>query len=133
MFSTLILSALAMMPSAFAQSSQPIQGKVPFAFSVQGQTMDAGEYRLTYSHTAGTLHIRGLDWNSESTFAVARPADASNGSATPKLVFDCYGKSCYLAKVWQGRAIGSLEVPEPEHGRKLSFSTRAVTITIPAK
>jgi hypothetical protein len=54
MFSTIILSGLAMMSTAYAQSSQPIQAKVPFAFTVQGTILAAGNYRLTYSDTHGS-------------------------------------------------------------------------------
>jgi hypothetical protein len=135
MFSTIILSALAMMPSAFAQSSQPIQAKVPFAFSVHNTSLPAGSYQLTYSNTAHSLWIRGLDPNSKGVFVTALPADASEASGTSgKLVFDCYGQSCSLAQVWRGgSASHGLNVRQSEPQRVLSFSMRAVTVTIPAK
>ena len=133
-FSTIILSALAMIPSAYAQSSQPLQAKVPFAFTVQDTSLPAGSYQLTYSNTAHSLWIRGLDSNSKGAFATASPADASEASDTSgKLVFNCYGQSCYLAQVWRG-GTGSrgLNVRWNKPRRALSFSVRAVTVTIPA-
>jgi hypothetical protein len=134
MFSTIILSALAMIPSAYAQSSQPLQAKVPFAFSAQNMTLPAGSYELTYSNTAHTLWIRGLDPDSKGAFVTALPADASEASGTSgKLVFRCYGQSCYLAQVWRdGIASRGLMVRKSEPERVLSFSVRAVTVAIPA-
>jgi len=134
-FSTIILSALATMPSAFAQSSQPLQAKVPFAFSVQNTSLPPGSYQLTYSNTAHSLSIRGLDANSKGAFVTALPADASEASGTSgKLVFHCYGKSCSLAQVWRGgSASRGLKVPQSEQQRVLFFSMRPVTVTIPAK
>ena len=135
MFSTIILSALATMPSAFAQSSQPLQAKVPFAFNVQDTSLPPGNYQLTYSNTAHSLWIRGLDSNSKGAFVTASPADASEASGTSgKLVFECYGQSCSLAQVWRGgNASRGLKVRQSEQQRFLSFSVRTVIVTIPAK
>jgi len=134
-FSAVILSAVAMMPSAFAQSSQPLQAKVPFAFSVQNTSLPAGNYQLTYNNTAHSLWIRGLDSNSKGAFVTAIPADASEASDTSgKLMFDCYGQSCSLAQVWRGgNASRGLKVRQSEQLRALSFSVRRVIVTIPAK
>ena len=135
MFSTIILSALAMMPSAFAQSSQPLQAKVPFTFSVQNTSLPPGTYQLTYSNTAHSLWIRGLDSKPKGAFVTALPADSSEASGTSdKLVFDCYGQSCSLAQVWRGgSASRGLKVRQIKQQRPLSFSVRTVIVTIPAK
>jgi hypothetical protein len=134
-FSTMILAGLATIPAAYAQSGQPIEARIPFAFLVNDATLAAGKYQLMYNHSAHSLLIRGLDGNPGGAFVTAIPTSAPESSASPSLVFECYGKSCYLARVSQG-SIGSgrgLEVSEPQHGRKLTFETRVVYITIPAK
>lgn len=136
MFSTITLLGLAAMPAAYAQSAQPIEAKVPFAFVVQNTTLSPGHYRLTYNNTAHLLSVRGLDENAGAAMVTAAPADAAgSASRSPKLLFQCYEKTCYLAQVWQG-AIGgdrSLHVHPVPQQRRLSFATRAVSITIPAQ
>jgi hypothetical protein len=136
MFSTITLYGLLMLPAAYAQSEQPIQAKVPFAFRAPNATLAAGSYQLTYSTSAHTLMIRGLDENSQAAFATAAPITGSAPRGeSGKLVFDCYEKTCYLARVWQGR-IGSgrgLRVPHPKPQAKVVFAARAVTITVPTK
>jgi hypothetical protein len=136
MFSMMILSGLATIPAAYGQSTQPIQAKVPFTFTVHDTTLPAGDYRLTYSDTASILTIRGAQGTPGGAFVRALPQSAPGASEqSAKLVFQCHDKSCYLAQVWQGSISGdrSLEVPEPAHERRLAFETRVVSITLAAK
>jgi hypothetical protein len=135
-FSTMTVYGLLTVCAAYAQSGQPIQAKIPFAFRAQNATLAAGTYQLTYSTSAHRLMIRGVDQNSDGAFAIAVPrTDSGARSESGKLVFDCYEKTCYLARVWQGR-IGSglgLELPHPKPERGVVLSTRMVTITVPAE
>lgn len=136
MFWSIILSGLAMISTAYAQSSQPLQAKVPFAFKVQGTTFAAGSYRLTYSDTTRILYVRGVEDMSGGAFLRAIPQSAPGASKqSAKLVFQCHDSECYLAQVWQGNISGDrrLEVPQPARERELGFETRVVSITIPAK
>jgi hypothetical protein len=132
MFSTITLYGLLMLPAAYAQSEQPIQAKVPFAFRAPNATLAAGSYQRTYSTSAHTLMIRGLDENSQAAFATAAPITGSAPRGeSGKLVFDCYEKTCYLARVWQGR-IGSgrgLKMIRPKSEKEVALLMRVVTMT----
>jgi hypothetical protein len=101
----------------------------------QDTTLPAGNYRLTYDHAAHTLWIRGLDRNSGDAFVSVISASPSNSSADPRLGFNCYSNTCYLATISQGNLYGGggLKVPEAEHQRKLAFTQRVVSLTIPAR
>ena len=135
MFSTLIVSGLAAASAAYAQSSWPIQAKVPFAFMVQDTTLTPGNYQVIYNDTAHVLSIQGLDGSSSGAFVSAIASSASKATASPSLVFECHGKSCYLARVGQGGMSGGrdLRVPHPVPQRRLAFEQRVLSITIPAK
>ena len=130
-FSTLTILSLLALSAVQAQSEQPIQAKVPFAFKVQNTTLAAGNYRLSYNAAAHILSIRGLDQNSEGAFIPAMQSADAGGPG--KLVFNCYEDSCYLAKVSPGAAGLGLQVPQGERQRKLSFLTRVVSMTMAAK
>ena len=136
MFSTIILSGLAMMSTAYAQSTQPIQAKVPFAFTVQDTTLAAGDYWLTYSDTARVLYVRGVGGTAGAAFLPARPESAPGASKqAAKLVFHCRENACYLAQVWQGSISGDrrLEVRQPAREREIGFETRVISMTTPTK
>src|SRR5690242_16107672 len=130
MFSSITVYGLLMVSASYAQSEQPIQAKVPFAFRAQNTTLAAGTYQLTYSTSAQRLMIRGLDQNSEGGFATAVPLTGSGSrSESGKLVFQCYDKTCYLAQVWQGSIRGGrgVQVHHPIPERKVALATRVVT------
>jgi hypothetical protein len=103
---------------------------------VQDTTLASGDYQLTYNNSAHILTIRGSRQRSGTAFVTAAPAEASGlPGASPSLVFNCYDKTCYLGRIWQG-AIGGgrgLQVRETQRRRTLSFATRVISITIPAK
>lgn len=135
-FSIMTLLGLATISTAYAQSERPIQASVPFAFMAQDTILPAGNYQLTYNNTAHTLFIRGLDRNSPSAFVTAKPASApSSGGARARLVFDCYGKTCYLAEAWQGSLGAGRGLKAAQTGReqRLGMASRVASITIPAK
>jgi hypothetical protein len=136
-FSIMALLGLGTISAAYAQSEQPIQAKIPFAFTAHRTTLLGGTYRLTYNNRAHTLYMRGLDQNLRAAFVFAQPAAIAFGSsnALPKLVFECDGKTCYLARIWQGSVGGDrgLEILHPKYQPRLAFETRVVSITIPAK
>ena len=136
--STMTLLSLATISAADAQSSRPIQAKVPFTFTVQNTTLSAGTYQLTYKNSAHRLLIQGLDPESRGAFTTAVSTTVSgsaNASARARLVFQCYDKTCYLAQVWQGTGAGGrgLEISQRGQERKLAFLRRGVSVTIPAK
>lgn len=134
-FSTTLLGLLAL-TSVWAQSSESIRVKVPFAFAVQNLNLEAGNYSLSYNHTSHLLSIQGLDQNVGKVFIPAIPSVASQSSnGTAKLIFQCYGEACSLAQVWQGPKSGNrgLTIRPNEQQRALAFSSRAVSITLPAR
>lgn len=134
--STMTLVGVACLSAAFAQSAQPLQAEIPFAFTVQGSILPAGSYQFTYNNTSHRLSIRGLNQNSGSVFATAAPMSASNHSTErARVAFHCYGKTCYLAEAWQDSSLGDrgLEVFETEHERRLAVAARVIAVTIPAR
>jgi hypothetical protein len=132
MFSMIILSGLATIPAAYAQSSQPLRAQIPFTFTVNHQALPAGDYRLTYNPVN---HVLAIQSGNEAAMVLARPArEAEASSESPHLTFKCRDKSCYLAQVWQGNGkTNGLQLPQPAQERRLSFEARAVSVTIPAK
>src|SRR6202008_3183523 len=92
-----------------------------------------GTYRLTYNLTAHILWVQGLDQNSKALFTEAAPS--ADGDGPGKLVFNCYGKTCYLARVWQGGQASSrgLQLQQTGQQRRLAFFTRVVPITAGTK
>ena len=135
-FSTMTLLGLLTLSSAQAQSERPIRAKVPFAFAVQNTMLPAGSYELNYNSISHILIVRGLENNSGPLYSAAQPvSDARQSHGPAKLVFGCYGESCFLTRVWQGVHLGGegLVLTPSTRQRSLAFTTRAVYIMIPSK
>jgi hypothetical protein len=130
MLSTITLFGLLTVSDAQAQSNEPIQARVPFAFMAHDTMLASGNYQLTYSSNAHILSIRGLNQDSSGTFAIALPVTSEPGPG--KFIFRCYDKSCYLAQLSYGTGLG-LSLPQSAKERKLAFVTHVASITIPTK
>jgi hypothetical protein len=114
-----------------AESSTPIQARIPFAFTVQKTVLAAGNYQFTYNSTAHFLTIRGLDRQRGGVFVEGVPTGVAEGPG--KLLFDCDGKTCYLAQVSQGAAAGggSWRIRPARQERRVALLTRVISRTIP--
>lgn len=134
--STITLLGLLAFPAAQAQSNQALEAHVPFTFQVQNRTFTPGTYRLSYSSLAPILSLRGGEQISRTAYVRALPAKGSNRAGREaKLVFECYGKSCYLTQMWQSADSGGagLQLPRGDRESHISLSTRAVRVIVPAK
>ena len=95
---------------ALAQSSSMTKANVPFAFSIEQNSMEAGQYSVTV--TDHLLRIRN-DSTNKSVTLMAQSEESAKPQAT-RLVFHKYGNSYYLAEVWRatGQAGASgIELP----------------------
>jgi hypothetical protein len=132
MFKTFSITFLGLLSfsAARAQSSDPVHAYVPFAFAVHNTNLASGNYEFTYSQTAHTLLIRGLDQNLGGAFATFIPVGGAASSSGPgRLVFRCGEGTCYLVEVWQGIDGGrGLKALRTERERELASSMTSITI-----
>ena len=136
MFSTTVLLGLFTLSMAHAQSSVSGRAEIPFSFQAAHKTLAAGTYQLSYTSGVPLLQLRRVDRASDGVFVTVFPAEISNRPGEKgRLVFDCYGKTCYLARLWQSTGRGGAELSlvrsKPERG--MAFSTRVTSMITPAK
>jgi|WetSurMetagenome_2_1015567.scaffolds.fasta_scaffold08184_6 hypothetical protein len=103
---TLMMLTLAILLVAVFASGQQlvvkVGAKIPFAFSVSGKVLPAGEYRFSEGPRAGSLTVRSSD-GKEAAMAliqtrIAKEIHTSAGDA--HVVFDKIGNSYFLSEVW---------------------------------
>jgi hypothetical protein len=131
MFLTLSLFGLLAGSAAYAQSSQPLQADVPFAFTVREAMLPAGSYRVTFAPNSHVLRVQGVNQPADAALALATPeSDPQRSAGAARLVFHCHGKECSLAQVWQGGNAGvGVELPQ-SHERRIAFQTRIISMTM---
>ena len=107
-FSVAALAAIA----AYGQD-HPMTAKIPFAFRAVGSDLPAGRYQIgrTPGNTSG-MELRNVD-TGKAVFISSKDAPLTEAKdARPRLVFQCGGEGCSLAKLWSGTGNG-LEFPTP--------------------
>ena len=93
---------------AFAESKS--KANVPFAFSVEQNSMEAGQYTITVSDRVMQIH----NDSTNKTVAIIAQHEESAKPQNTRLVFHRYGDSYFLAEVWSatGQAGASgIELP----------------------
>lgn len=86
---------LAMVP-ANAQATF-VKGKIPFSFTVLGNTFPAGEYRMA----AAPHEVRIEDADGKPiAMVLANNVSGRSAGKNFQIVFRCYSDHCFLAEVW---------------------------------
>ncbi|MDQ2920377.1 MAG: hypothetical protein M3R52_01990 [Acidobacteriota bacterium] len=105
----MLLVALALataVVSANAQSSAKVMSNIPFEFVVGDKTLPAGEYSVAPATAAGNaLMIQNAD-NGKAAIRLTDPTEQMKNNTHARLVFHRYGKSYFLAEVWNGESVG---------------------------
>ncbi len=89
---------------SFAQAQSRVNADVPFAFSLQGQSMPAGNYEVI-SLGNQALEIWNLDAQRGTLVAKQMSLQSSNDQS-PKLVFHKYGDQYFLTQIWYSQDSG---------------------------
>lgn len=79
---------------------------VPFEFNIAKQTLPAGEYVIWSVRDQLFLRISG----GKTIAMVQSNRTVHDGGKTGKVVFNCYGKRCFLSQLW---------TPDPDQAREI--------------
>lgn len=106
-----------------AQSGSFITATVPFPFHIGNNHVPAGDYRVAYYGTNGTMVVANPE--AQEVLAVqGYLAKHNDPSATPKLVFHKYGSNYFLIGVrMPGRNFHAL----PQSSSEREFLTKAAS------
>src|SRR4051794_33088651 len=74
------------------------QVNIPFAFSVGGKTLDAGDYKISPNGEKGIAIQDGS--GKTAVVALTNAVSPDTNARAPKLVFHRYGNQYFLAQTW---------------------------------
>jgi hypothetical protein len=93
---------LLLMPLAHGQTSQSIQGNVPFSFHVGNTVLPAGQYVIgATSSGSATLRIQNSGPKGKTIMCLTNSVQA-NSAQNAKMVFHRYGSTYFLSQIWSG-------------------------------
>jgi hypothetical protein len=117
--SALMLTSLVVIGSqAYAQNELKVN--VPFNYIANGRQYPAGTYSIGLAHTSV---VRITD-ASQSKVMLVNPAEASEPATTSKLVFHCYGNSCFLSEIWVAGRTRGVELNQSKAERQLQLEAK---------
>ena len=111
--------------SVQAQQRGTLKAHIPFAFSVNEQTLEAGDYTISRL-TENSIEIASADGSHRVIAQVPRTVSANPNAATnlEKLVFHQYGDQYFLAQVWMIRATDGRELNRSKSEAKAADEMR---------
>ena len=115
----LVVAAMLVPFTSFAQSAQPIRVNIPFSFVVRDHLLRAGEYTLKLTSQGGKVwEIRG---EGNALFVGASVGHDNGYTNSHRLRFECYTGECFLIEI---HAFGDWAVPAGSRQRELAKNVR---------
>ena len=84
----------------FVQAQSKLHADVPFAFSLQGKAMTAGNYEII-ALSDRALEVQNLDAK-QAQLVIKQMSVQASDFQNPKLVFHKYGDQYFLSQIWYG-------------------------------
>ena len=108
-----------------------LRANVPFDFRMGETLMPAGEYVI--HHSAGMLTVRAQSGPPTAIFQLTLPASRQDGSTKGALVFNRYGDSYFLAKIWAPDSRSGLSLLTSKREKELASGSPVYSAAIPAQ
>lgn len=107
-----------------------LRANIPFDFNVGSTLMPAGEYDI--NHVNGVLRLRNSGSQGKAIMILARTEQRAAAEKPATLVFNRYGSTYFLAKVWDaysntGRVLGPSKHEKELIARGATVQTAGVT------
>jgi hypothetical protein len=115
--------------SLYAQSVD-LRANVPFDFRMGKTLMPAGEYVI--HHSSGVLTVRAQS-GSPAVFQMTLPESRNSASSKGALVFNRYGDSYFLAKIWAPDSRSGLSLLTSKREKELASGSPVYSAAIPAQ
>ena len=110
---------------AHAQSVKSgLRAHVPFDFRIEGKTMPAGDYTVTFVNRESNLQtilVKSADGH-KACFVRATPVEARAVAESGKLVFNRYGGDYFLSQVWTPAERAGLQLRKSRSERSIELA-----------
>ncbi len=116
----MLLAAALLISVPMVQAQSQLKADVPFTFSVDKQSMSAGNYEID-SLNANVLVFRDLDTKQARLLMKSHDVLAAN-IQNPHLVFHKYGDQYFLSQIWKGYSSTGIELPMSRHEKEIQMA-----------
>ena len=108
----------------YAQGNS-VSADVPFAFYMGNKAMPQGNYRVTHMNGIVTVRSKAAS-NSLATLEIA----GTKNEEPPRLVFTCYGDTCFLKQIWGGYTSQGIALSASKREKELASNGHTGTLAV---
>jgi hypothetical protein len=119
-YGALAMLAAALIVSVPFQAQSRVQADVPFAFSLQGKAMPAGNYEII-ALSDRAIEVRNLD-EQRGQFLLKPMSLQSSREQGPMLVFHKYGDQYFLSQIWYDDSHYGVGFAESEREKEVNMA-----------
>lgn len=116
----MLLAAALLISVPMVQAQSQLKADVPFTFSVDKQSMSAGNYEID-SLNASVLVLRDLDTKQAQLLMKSHDVQAAN-IQNAHLVFHKYDNQYFLSQIWKGDSTMGIELPTSRHEKEIQMA-----------
>ena len=127
MVAPIMVAGCALAPIGLYAQSRSVVADVPFAFYMGEKAMPQGSYRVSGIMDGAiiTVHSAAAS-NSLATVSVAGTKEYE----PPRLVFTCYGETCFLNQIWTGYSSHGLAMLHSKREKQMASTGRKATLAV---
>ena len=112
---------------AVQAQDRSVTANVPFDFYMGTNAMPHGAYRVEQMMNGNVVALR----TAEAVKSITSWGIVGNSeNEKARLVFRCYGKSCFLSEVWPGNGRTGLAIPRGAREKELAKGEPAPSLTV---
>ena len=123
--SLLVLGSFAATQATRAQ--EPIDVNIPFAFTVGGTTLPAGEYRVQKMDGNNAVLLIRCDEPKKAVMVVTNATRSGKQQEQTKLVFNRYNDHYFLSQVWRAGSSSGRELLKTQREKEIALSANLQT------
>jgi hypothetical protein len=116
----MLLAAALLISVPMVQAQSQLKADVPFTFSVDKQSMSAGNYEIDYLN-ANVLVLRDLDTKHARLLMKSHDVQAAN-IRNAHLVFHKYDNEYFLTQIWKGDSSTGIELPMSRREKEIQMA-----------
>ena len=121
----MLLAAALMISVPMVQAQSRVKADVPFAFSVDKQSMSAGNYEISALNDK-VLEIRNLDTRQVRMLMKSQGVQASK-IQNAKLVFHKYDDQYFLSQIWNGSSDTGIEFATSRREKEMRMAGNSLS------
>ncbi len=123
----MIVVGCALAPVGLYAQDKGMTADVPFAFYMGDKAMPQGAYRVEEMKNGAIVRVHSA---MASNILATVNITGNKQQEAPRLLFNCYGATCFLNQVWTGYSSHGIALPHSRREKEMASNGRTGTLAV---